>query len=55
MGYTPHSLGQLMNEVGLINVKQEPAQYKLKEPRDMRMVGEKNKILFNFSYSFKNL
>jgi ubiquinone/menaquinone biosynthesis C-methylase UbiE len=54
-GYTPHSLSSLMSEVGLINVKQEAAQYKLKEPRDMRIVGEKSKVLFNFSYSFNNL
>ncbi len=40
-GYTPHSLGKLMRDVGLINVRQEPAQFKLREPRDMRLVGEK--------------
>ncbi|OGA24049.1 MAG: hypothetical protein A3I02_14860 [Betaproteobacteria bacterium RIFCSPLOWO2_02_FULL_67_26] len=40
-GYTPHSLGRLMSEAGLVNVRQEPAQFKLREPRDMRMVGEK--------------
>lgn len=40
-GYTPHSLEHLMRDVGLVNVRQEPAQFKLKEPRDMRLVGEK--------------
>jgi ubiquinone/menaquinone biosynthesis C-methylase UbiE len=40
-GYTPSSLAQLMRSVGLVNVRQEPAQYKLREPRDMRLVGEK--------------
>lgn len=41
-GYTPHSLGKLMREAGLVNVRQEPARFKLREPRDMRMVGEKS-------------
>lgn len=40
-GYTPYSLAQLMQSVGMVNVRQEPAVYKLKEPRDMRLVGEK--------------
>lgn len=40
-GYTPKSLALLMGEVGLVNVRQEPAQFKLREPRDMRLVGEK--------------
>lgn len=40
-GYTPSSLAQLMSEAGLVNIRQEPAQFKLREPRDMRMVGEK--------------
>jgi SAM-dependent methyltransferase len=39
--YTPQSLAALMREAGLVNVRQEPAQYKLREPRDMRIVGEK--------------
>jgi hypothetical protein len=39
--YTPESLRALMEEVGLVNVRQEPAQFKLREPRDMRLVGEK--------------
>ncbi|WP_395059343.1 methyltransferase domain-containing protein [Polaromonas sp.] len=40
-GYTPHSLAQLMQSVGMVNVRQEAAVYKLREPRDMRLVGEK--------------
>jgi len=40
-GYTPESLKSLLSEVGLKDVRQEPAQYKLREPRDMRLVGEK--------------
>jgi SAM-dependent methyltransferase len=40
-GYTPLSLARLMAESGLVNLRQEPAQFKLREPRDMRVVGEK--------------
>jgi SAM-dependent methyltransferase len=40
-GYTPRSLAQIMHEAGLMNLRQEPAQFKLREPRDMRIVGEK--------------
>ena len=40
-GYTPHRLAALMDEVGLAELRQEPAQFKLREPRDMRIVGEK--------------
>jgi len=40
-GYTPLSLAKLMFECGLENIKQEPAQYKLREPRDMRITGVK--------------
>jgi ubiquinone/menaquinone biosynthesis C-methylase UbiE len=40
-GYTPESLQQLLAQVGLKDVRQEPAQYKLREPRDMRVVGVK--------------
>jgi SAM-dependent methyltransferase len=39
--YTPQSLSALLEEAGLVNVRQEPAQFKLREPRDMRVVGEK--------------
>lgn len=40
-GYTPESLKALLSEVGLADVRQEPAQFKLREPRDMRIVGVK--------------
>ncbi|HSJ98411.1 MAG TPA: methyltransferase domain-containing protein, partial [Myxococcota bacterium] len=38
-GYTPESLRALLGEVGLADVRQEAAQFKLREPRDMRVVG----------------
>jgi len=40
-GYTPQSLSRLLTEAGLVNARQEPAQFKLREPRDMRIVAEK--------------
>lgn len=40
-GYTPNSLGTLMHNCGLMDLRQEPAQYKLREPRDMRITGIK--------------
>lgn len=40
-GYTPNSLKALLESVGLSDVHQEPALYKLREPRDMRVVGAK--------------
>lgn len=40
-GYTPESLGDVMREAGLVDIRQEPAQFKLREPRDMRVVGVK--------------
>jgi SAM-dependent methyltransferase len=40
-GYTPESLKALLAEAGLREVRQEPAQFKLREPRDMRVVGVK--------------
>jgi SAM-dependent methyltransferase len=40
-GYTPESLCALLEEAGLRDVRQEPAQFKLREPRDMRIVGVK--------------
>ncbi|MGE5098009.1 MAG: methyltransferase domain-containing protein [Betaproteobacteria bacterium] len=40
-GYTPESLRELMAQAGLRDVRQEPAQFKLREPRDMRIVGVK--------------
>lgn len=39
--YTPRSLGQVMFEAGLGDLCQEPAQFKLREPRDMRITGVK--------------
>jgi SAM-dependent methyltransferase len=40
-GYTPRSLAMVMFEAGLTDLRQEPAQFKLREPRDMRIVGVK--------------
>lgn len=39
--YTPASLAELMVGIGLAEVRQEPARFKLREPRDMRLVGRK--------------
>ena len=30
-----------LEQAGLVRVRQEPAQFKMREPRDMRVVGEK--------------
>ena len=40
-GYTPGSMTELLMQAGLANVRQEPAQFKLREPRDMRIAGTK--------------
>lgn len=40
-GYTPQSLAELLQEAGLADIRQEPAQFKLREPRDMRIVATK--------------
>jgi SAM-dependent methyltransferase len=40
-GYTPMSLASVMTEAGLVRIRQEPAQYHMREPRDMRLVGDK--------------
>jgi SAM-dependent methyltransferase len=40
-GYTPESLRELLAGAGLEDVRQEPAQFKMREPRDMRVVGVK--------------
>ena len=40
-GYTPDSLAAVMAEAGFVDIHQAPAQFKLREPRDMRMVGTK--------------
>ena len=42
-GYTPLSLAQVMFEAGLDDLRQEPAEFKLREPRDMRITGRKPK------------
>ncbi len=39
--YTPNSLAEVMSEAGYTNIMQTPAQFKLREPRDMRLVGVK--------------
>ena len=41
---TPKSLVRVMNEAGLVNLAQEPAQLKLREPRDMRITGWKQHV-----------
>lgn len=38
-GYTPSSLKSLLKSVGFHDVKRMPAQYHLREKRDMRVVG----------------
>ena len=40
-GYTPRSLARLLEAIGLVEVHQAPAQFKLREPRDMRVVARK--------------
>ncbi len=40
-GYTPESLAAVMREAGLVDVRRQPARYKLREPRDMRLEGVK--------------
>lgn len=40
-GYSPRTLTGLLAIAGLTNIRQEPAQFKMREPRDMRIVGEK--------------
>lgn len=39
--YTPDSLKTVLIESGFVNAVQEPAQYKLREPRDMRICAYK--------------
>ena len=39
--YTPKSLATVMHQAGLRELRQEPAQFKLREPRDMRITGIK--------------
>ncbi|MFD0669044.1 class I SAM-dependent methyltransferase [Ramlibacter sp. MAHUQ-53] len=40
-GYTPETLADLLARCGLRHVRQEPAVFKQREPRDMRVAGEK--------------
>lgn len=40
-GYTPFTLKKLLVQSGYQNVRQEAALFKKREPRDMRIVGEK--------------
>jgi len=40
-GYTPQTLAKLLRGTGLEDVRQEPAQFKMREPRDMRVSGIK--------------
>jgi ubiquinone/menaquinone biosynthesis C-methylase UbiE len=40
-GYTDKTLISLLMGLGLKNVRREPAQFKMREPRDMRIVAEK--------------
>lgn len=40
-GYTPTSLARLLEGAGLSEVRREPARFKMREPRDMRVVGVK--------------
>lgn len=40
-GYSPASLIALLQELGFRSVREEPAQFKAKAPRDMRVVGVK--------------
>jgi hypothetical protein len=40
-GYTPQTLARLLHGTGLVDVRQEPAQFKMREPRDMRVAGVK--------------
>lgn len=42
--HTPQSLGEVMHEAGFAQIKQVPAQFKMREPRDMRLVGAKPEL-----------
>jgi predicted SAM-dependent methyltransferase len=37
--YTPQSLAEVIREAGFENIKQSPAQFKMREPRDMRLIA----------------
>jgi len=42
--YTPQSLAELLHEAGFVNIKQVPAQFKMREPRDMRLVASRPQV-----------
>jgi hypothetical protein len=39
--YTPNSIAEVLIEAGFANIKQTPAQFKMREPRDMRIVASR--------------
>jgi len=39
--YTPQSLAEALHEAGFKSIKQTPAQFKMREPRDMRLIAIK--------------
>jgi ubiquinone/menaquinone biosynthesis C-methylase UbiE len=39
--FTPQTLNQTLTDAGFVNIRQEPAEYKLREPRDFRVVCQK--------------
>lgn len=39
--YTPNSLANLLNECGFVGIKKAKCQFKMREPRDMRIVCRK--------------
>ena len=39
--FSPQTLIQLFNDSGFVNIRQEDAQFKLREPRDFRVVCQK--------------
>lgn len=43
--YTPHSLAEVMYEAGFRQIQQQPAKFKMREPRDMRIVGIKSEVI----------
>jgi SAM-dependent methyltransferase len=45
-GYTPATLAMVMHAAGAVTIRQEPALFKLREPRDMRLVGNKPAAAF---------
>ena len=39
--YTPQTLAYELNQAGFVSIEMKPAQFKLREPRDFRLVGYK--------------